>query len=137
MLISPFLIMSASFKFVIIRQYLTDEVAILVANALVSSRLDYCNSLFRSLSSLNMHKLQFLEVPQFCTLIQKNTMAIALLLMLPQSGMICLMRSVLSQLSRLFQKRVNIISLQKGIPNLAYTLSGVSVVLDLATAIDR
>ena len=29
-----------------VRQYLTDEVAILAANVLVSSHLDYCNSLF-------------------------------------------------------------------------------------------
>ena len=33
-----------------IRKYLTSEVAVLAANALVSSRLDYCNSLFRGLS---------------------------------------------------------------------------------------
>ena len=33
-----------------IRQYLTPEVAVLAANALVSSRLYYCNSLFRGLS---------------------------------------------------------------------------------------
>ena len=33
-----------------VRQYLTDDAAILVTNALVSSHLDYCNSLFRSLS---------------------------------------------------------------------------------------
>ena len=33
-----------------IRKYLTFEVAVLAANALVSSRLDYCNSLFRGLS---------------------------------------------------------------------------------------
>ena len=39
--------------------------------------------------------------------------------------------------SRLFQEKVKIISLQKGISNLAYTQSGVSVVLDLATAMDR
>ena len=32
-----------------VRQFLTDDVSVLVANALVSSRLDYCNSLFRSL----------------------------------------------------------------------------------------
>ena len=32
-----------------VRQYLTDESAILAGNALVSSHLDYCNSLFRSL----------------------------------------------------------------------------------------
>ena len=39
-----------------VRKHLTDEAAILAANALVSSHLDYCNSLFRSLSSLNMLK---------------------------------------------------------------------------------
>ena len=41
-----------------IRQYLTPEVAVLAANALVSSHLDYCNSLFRGLSCFNLHKLQ-------------------------------------------------------------------------------
>ena len=40
-----------------IRQYLTPEVAVLAANALVSSRLDYCYSLFRGLSCFNLHKL--------------------------------------------------------------------------------
>ena len=44
-----------------IRQYLTDEAAILAADALVSSHLDYCNSLFRSLSSLNTGKLQCIQ----------------------------------------------------------------------------
>ena len=44
-----------------VRQYLTDEAAILAANALMSNLLDYCNSLFRSLSSLNMHKLQCIQ----------------------------------------------------------------------------
>ena len=44
-----------------IRQYLTTEVAVLAANALVSSRLDYCNSLFRSLSCFNLHKLQSIQ----------------------------------------------------------------------------
>ena len=44
-----------------IRQYLTPEVAVLAANALVSSRLDYCNSLFRGLSSFNQHKLQSIQ----------------------------------------------------------------------------
>ena len=38
--------------------YLNPEVAVLAANALVSSRLDYCKSLFRGLSGLNQHKLQ-------------------------------------------------------------------------------
>ena len=31
------------------------------ANALVSSRVEYCNSLFRSLSSFNMRKLQCMQ----------------------------------------------------------------------------
>ena len=44
-----------------IRQHLTSEVAVLAANALVSSRLDYCNSLFRSLSCFNLHKLQSIQ----------------------------------------------------------------------------
>ena len=38
--------------------YLTEEVDVLVANALVSSRLDYCNSLFRCLSWFSQNKLQ-------------------------------------------------------------------------------
>ena len=44
-----------------IRQYLTPEVEVLTANALVSSRLDYCNSLFRGLSCFNMQKLQSIQ----------------------------------------------------------------------------
>ena len=40
---------------------LTDAAAVLAANDLVSSRLDYCNSLFRSLSSFYMHKLQCIK----------------------------------------------------------------------------
>ena len=44
-----------------IRKYLISEVAVLAANALVSSRLDYCNSLFRGLSGFNQHKLQSIQ----------------------------------------------------------------------------
>ena len=44
-----------------IRKYLTSEVAVLAANALVSSRLDYCNSLFRGLSGFNQYKLQSIQ----------------------------------------------------------------------------
>ena len=44
-----------------IRQYLTPEVAVLAANALVSNRLDYCNSLFRGLSCFNQHKYQSIQ----------------------------------------------------------------------------
>ena len=39
-----------------IRKYLTPEVTVLV-----SSRLDYCNSLFRGLSGFNQHKLQSIQ----------------------------------------------------------------------------
>ena len=44
-----------------IRQYLTPKVAVLAANALVSSCLDYCNSLLRGLSCFNQHKLQSIQ----------------------------------------------------------------------------
>ena len=40
---------------------LTRDALVTAANALVSSRLDYCNSLFRSLSSYNMRKLQTVQ----------------------------------------------------------------------------
>ena len=44
-----------------IRRFLSYDVSIMVANALVSSRLDYCNSLFRSLSSKNITRLQHIQ----------------------------------------------------------------------------
>ena len=44
-----------------IRKYLTPELAVFAANALVSSRLDYCNSLFRGLSGFNQYKLQSIQ----------------------------------------------------------------------------
>ena len=44
-----------------IRHFLSYDVSIMVANALVSSRLDYCNSLFRSLSSKNITRLQNIQ----------------------------------------------------------------------------
>ena len=44
-----------------VRWFLTHDVSVLVANALVSSRLDYCNSLFRSLSKFNLRKLQCIQ----------------------------------------------------------------------------
>ena len=44
-----------------VRWFLTHDVSVLVTNALVSSRLDYCNSLFRSLSKFNLHKLQCIQ----------------------------------------------------------------------------
>ena len=44
-----------------VRRFLTHDVSVLVAVALVSSRLDYCNSLFRSLSKFNLRKLQCIQ----------------------------------------------------------------------------
>ena len=46
-----------------------------IANALVSSRLDYCNSLFRSLSSRNATRLQYVQnaLAQFVTGTSKYT----------------------------------------------------------------
>ena len=37
------------------------DTSVMIANALVSSRLDYCNSLFRSLSSRNATRLQYVQ----------------------------------------------------------------------------
>ena len=39
-----------------IRQFLTQDASVSVANAFVSSQLDYCNSLFRSFSKFNLHR---------------------------------------------------------------------------------
>ena len=69
------------------------------------------------------------------TYVVYNTLAITLLLMLPQFGMTYLMRSVLRQLLPV-SEMVKVISLQKGFPNLAYPLSSVPVVLDLATSME-
>ena len=44
-----------------IRRHLSKSVATAVANAMISSRLDYCNSLFRSLSRRDSHKLQCIQ----------------------------------------------------------------------------
>ena len=44
-----------------VRRFLTHDVSVLVANALVSSWLDYCNSLFRGLSKFNLCKLQCIQ----------------------------------------------------------------------------
>ena len=43
------------------RGHLTHEAALRAANALVGSHLDYCNSLFRGLSALDLHKLQCVQ----------------------------------------------------------------------------
>ena len=44
-----------------LRGYLTRHAALMAANALVRSQLDYCNFLFRSLSALDLHKLQCVQ----------------------------------------------------------------------------
>ena len=44
-----------------IRQFLIYDASILLVNELVSSQLDYCNSLFRSLSKFNLCKLQCIQ----------------------------------------------------------------------------
>ena len=44
-----------------IRRFLSVDTSVVLANALVSSRLDYCNSLFRSLSSHNATRLQYVQ----------------------------------------------------------------------------
>ena len=44
-----------------IRQYLSVDSAIFVTNALVTSPLDYCNALFRSLSCSNTCRLQYIQ----------------------------------------------------------------------------
>ena len=44
-----------------IRRHLPKTAAIALANALVSSRLDYCNSLLRNLSNRDLHKLQCIQ----------------------------------------------------------------------------
>ena len=44
-----------------IRRHLPKSAAVALANALVSSRLDYCNSLMTSLSCKDLHKLQCIQ----------------------------------------------------------------------------
>ena len=44
-----------------IKRFLSVDTSVVIANALVSSRLDYCNSLFRSLSSHNATRLQYVQ----------------------------------------------------------------------------
>ena len=44
-----------------LRGHLTYEAALMATNALVRSRLDYCNSLFRGLSALDLRKLQCVQ----------------------------------------------------------------------------
>ena len=56
---AKFVLLNSDFRHV--RRFLTHDVSELVANALVSSHLDYCNSLFRSLSKFNLCKLQCIQ----------------------------------------------------------------------------
>ena len=44
-----------------IRRHLTQNTAIVVANALVSSKLDYCNALLRSLTVVDLNRLQCVQ----------------------------------------------------------------------------
>ena len=44
-----------------IRQYLIHEVAVLAADTLLRSCVDYCNFLLRGLSSFKRHKLQSIQ----------------------------------------------------------------------------
>ena len=44
-----------------VRRFLTHDVSVLVANTLVSSQLDNCKSLFRSLSKFNLRKLHCIQ----------------------------------------------------------------------------
>ena len=56
-------------------RFLSVDTSVVIANALVSSRLDYCNSLFRSLSSRNATRLQYVQnaLAQFVTGASKYT----------------------------------------------------------------
>ena len=45
-----------------IRRFLSIDTSVVIGNALVSSRLDYCNSRFRSLSSRNATRLQYVQI---------------------------------------------------------------------------
>ena len=58
-----------------IRRFLSIDTSVVIANTLVSSHLDYCNSLFRSLSSRNATRLQYVQnaLAQFVTSASKYT----------------------------------------------------------------
>ena len=58
-----------------IRSFLSVDTSVVIANALVSSCLDYCNSLFCSLSSCNATRLQYVQnaLAQFVTGASKYT----------------------------------------------------------------
>ena len=44
-----------------VRRFPTHDASVLMASALVSSKLDNCDSLFRSLSKSNLHKFQCIQ----------------------------------------------------------------------------
>ena len=58
-----------------IRRFLSIDTSVVIANALVSSRLDYCNSLFHSLPSRNATRLQYVQnaLARFVTSASKYT----------------------------------------------------------------
>ena len=68
-----------------IKQILTQDAAVSVANAVVSSQLDYCNSLFSSLSKVNLHRLQSIQnsAARIVTNLYKYTRITPLLRKLP------------------------------------------------------
>ena len=57
-----------------IRKFLSDETAILLANAMVSSRLDYCNSLLYGVSKSNIAKLQRVQNALCCIIFRLDKM---------------------------------------------------------------
>ena len=58
-----------------IRKFLSVDTSVVIANALVSNRLDYCNSLFHSLSSGNATSLQYVQnaLAWFVACVSKST----------------------------------------------------------------
>ena len=58
-----------------IRKFLSDETAILLANAMVSSRLDYCNSLLYGVSKSNISKLQRVQNALCCIIFRLDKMS--------------------------------------------------------------
>ena len=55
-----------------IRRYLDKPTAIAVANALVSSRLDYCNSLLNSISEYDLKRLNSIQY-SLCRIVQRTS----------------------------------------------------------------
>ena len=55
-----------------IRRYLNKPTAIAVANALVSSRLDYCNSFLNSISEYDLKRLNSIQY-SLCGIVQRTS----------------------------------------------------------------